>query len=104
MKERRCYQHHEEQHGAFTATFAFDGSVRADGGGGSVVIYSLAARPGTYNPTSLMELLLSYIAGQLGTTLDGLLAGIQSNTSFQKAFCKLTLTPGTRSIRKRSGS
>jgi alcohol dehydrogenase class IV len=31
---------------------------------------------------------------QLGTTLDGLLAGIQRNTSFLKALCKLALTPG----------
>jgi hypothetical protein len=41
-----------------------------------------------------MQLLLSYIAGQLGATLDTLLAGIQSNPSVLKAFCKLTLTPG----------
>jgi hypothetical protein len=41
-----------------------------------------------------MELLLSYIAGRLEATPDTLLAGIQSNPSFLKAFCKLTLTPG----------
>ncbi|MEM5460283.1 hypothetical protein VSR69_36470 [Paraburkholderia phytofirmans] len=33
-----------------------------------------------------MDMLLSYIAGHLGTTLDTLLAGIQSNPSFLKAF------------------
>jgi hypothetical protein len=37
-------------------------------------------------PTSLMQLLLSYIAGQRRATLDTLLAGIQSNPSFLKAF------------------
>jgi alcohol dehydrogenase class IV len=42
----------------------------------------------------LVERLLSYIAGHLGTTLDTLLAGIQSNPLLLKAFCKLTLTPG----------
>jgi hypothetical protein len=41
-----------------------------------------------------VKLLLSYIAGQLEATPDTLLAGIQSNPSFLKAFCKLTLTPG----------
>jgi hypothetical protein len=41
---------------------------------------------GGSNPTSLMEMLLSYIAGHLGTTLDTLLARIQSNPSFLKAF------------------
>ena len=40
-----------------------------------------------------MKLLLSYIAGQLEATLDTLVAGIQSNPSLLKAFCKLTLTP-----------
>ncbi len=49
---------------------------------------------GGRNPTSLMEMLLSYIAAHLGTTLDTLLAGIQSNPSLLKAFSKLSLTPG----------
>lgn len=39
--------------------------------------------------------LLSYIARQLEATPATLLAGIQSTPSFLKAFCKLTLTPGT---------
>jgi hypothetical protein len=43
-----------------------------------------------------MELLLSYIAGQLEATPETLLAGIQSNPSFLKTFCKLTPTPGIR--------
>ena len=42
----------------------------------------------------MIELLLNYIVGQLEATPDTLLAGIQSNRSFLKAFCKLTLTPG----------
>ena len=41
--------------------------------------------PGTYSDASLTELLLSYLAGQLGTTPDGLQAGISSNASFQAA-------------------
>jgi hypothetical protein len=40
-----------------------------------------------------MKLLLSYIARQLEATLDTLLAGIQGNPSFLKAFCKPTSCP-----------
>ncbi|CAE6758289.1 hypothetical protein R69746_03275 [Paraburkholderia aspalathi] len=49
---------------------------------------------GRSNPTSSMEMLPGSIAAHLGTTLDTLLAGIQSNPSLLKAFCKLSLTPG----------
>jgi hypothetical protein len=48
---------------------------------------------GRSNPTSSMEMLPTYIAEHLGTTLDTLLAGIQSNPPLLKAFCKLSLTP-----------
>ena len=48
---------------------------------------------GGSDPTSLVEVLPAYIAEHLGTTPDTLLAGIQSNPSLLKAFCKLSLTP-----------
>ncbi|TDY16881.1 hypothetical protein B0G81_8010 [Paraburkholderia sp. BL6665CI2N2] len=71
--------------GAFSATFAFDAPCVLTASGGTIVIHSLASGAGTYNLTSLTDLLLSYIAGQLGTTLNGLLTGIQNNPSFQGA-------------------
>lgn len=77
--------------GAFSATFAFDGPCVLTATGGSVQIHSLATGPGTSNVTPLTDLLLSYIAGQLGTTLDGLLSGIQSNASFQSALANSTV-------------
>ena len=41
--------------------------------------------------TPLTELLLSYLAGQLGTTLDGLLAGITTNATYQSALTNSTV-------------
>ncbi|WP_343225413.1 hypothetical protein [Paraburkholderia sp. C35] len=41
--------------------------------------------------TPLTQLLLSYLAGELGTTVDGLLAGISSNASYQSALTNSTL-------------
>jgi hypothetical protein len=77
--------------GAFSATFAFDGPCVLTATQGSVVVQSLAAGAGTSNVTPLTTLLLSYIAAQLGTTLNGLLSGIQSNASFQSALSSSTV-------------
>ena len=71
--------------GAYSATFAFDGPCAITATGGAITIHSFAAGGGTFNVTPLTELLLDYIAGQLGTTASGLLAGITSNGSYQKA-------------------
>ncbi|MEX3937098.1 carboxypeptidase regulatory-like domain-containing protein [Paraburkholderia phymatum] len=76
--------------GKFNATFAFDGPCTLTGTGGSTTLHSFAAGPGTYNLTSLTELLLSYLAAQLGTTVNGLLAGLPTNPKYQSA-----LTSGT---------
>lgn len=80
-----------DSNGAFSATFAFDAPCILTASGGTVVIHSLASAPGTYNLTSLTELLLSYIAGQLGTTLNGLVTGMQNNASFQSALTNSTV-------------
>jgi hypothetical protein len=74
-----------DSNGAFSATFAFDAPCVLTASGDTILIHSLASGPGTYNLTSLTEVLLSYIAGQLGTTLNGLLTGIQGNMTFQSA-------------------
>jgi hypothetical protein len=77
--------------GAYSATFAFDGPCTITATGGAVTIHSFAAAAGTYNVTPLTELLLDYIAGQLGTTVSGLLSGITSNTSYQSALSNSTV-------------
>ncbi|NPT40360.1 carboxypeptidase regulatory-like domain-containing protein [Paraburkholderia sp. 1N] len=77
--------------GAYSATFAFDGPCTITATGGSTTIHSLAAGAGTYNVTPLTELLLEYLAGQLGTTVSGLLAGITSNATYQNALSNSTV-------------
>jgi hypothetical protein len=77
--------------GAYTATFAFDGPCAITATGGAITIHSFAAGAGTFNVTPLTELLLNYIAAQLGTTVSGLLSGITSNTSYQSALSNSTV-------------
>src|SRR5258708_10436764 len=67
--------------GAYTATFAFDGPCAITATGGAVTIHSFAAGAGTYNVTPLTEFLLDHLAGQFGTTVSGLLAGVTSNST-----------------------
>lgn len=77
--------------GAYTATFSFDGPCAITATGGAITIHSFAAGAGTFNVTPLTELLLDYIAGQLGTTVSGLLSGITSNSSYQSALSNSTV-------------
>ncbi|MDT8838264.1 carboxypeptidase regulatory-like domain-containing protein [Paraburkholderia fungorum] len=77
--------------GAYTATFSFDGPCAITATGGAITIHSFAAGAGTFNVTPLTELLLDYIAGQLGTTVSGLLSGITSNASYQSALSNSTV-------------
>ncbi|MCX4175792.1 MULTISPECIES: carboxypeptidase regulatory-like domain-containing protein [Paraburkholderia] len=77
--------------GAYSATFKFDGPCAITATGGAITIHSFAAGAGTYNVTPLTELLLDYLAGQLGTTVSGLLAGITSNPSYQSALSNSTV-------------
>ncbi|NML97845.1 carboxypeptidase regulatory-like domain-containing protein [Paraburkholderia sp. RP-4-7] len=77
--------------GAYSATFKFDGPCAITASSGTIALHSFAAGAGTYNVTPLTELLLSYLAGQLGTTVSGLLSGISSNTAFQSALSNSTV-------------
>lgn len=77
--------------GAYSATFAFDGPCTITATGGATTIRSLAAGTGTFNVTPLTELLLEYIAAQLGTSVSGLLSGITSNASYQNALSSSTV-------------
>ncbi|NML32425.1 carboxypeptidase regulatory-like domain-containing protein [Paraburkholderia antibiotica] len=80
-----------DSNGAYKATFNFDAPCAITASGGSTTIHSFAAGSGTYNVTPLTELLLSYLAGQLGTTESALLAGISSNASYQSALSNSTV-------------
>ena len=80
-----------DSNGAYTATFKFDPPCAITASAGAVTIHSFAASAGTFNVTPLTELLLSYLAGQLGTTENALLAGIASNSSFQSALTNSTV-------------
>lgn len=77
--------------GGYSATFAFDGPCAITANGGATTIHSFAAGTGTFNVTPLTELLLDYLAGQLGTTASGLLSGISSNASYQSALSNSTV-------------
>ncbi|MGF6773716.1 hypothetical protein P3T18_006230 [Paraburkholderia sp. GAS199] len=80
-----------DANGAYKATFQFDGPCAITASGGGVTVHSFAAGAGTYNVTPLTELLLSYLAGQLGTTVSGLLSGISSNPNYQNALASSTV-------------
>jgi hypothetical protein len=77
--------------GAYSATFAFDGPCVITATNGTATIHSFASGAGTYNVTPLTELLLSYLAGRLGTTLSGLLSGITTNATYQSALTNSTV-------------
>jgi hypothetical protein len=51
---------------------------------GETTLHSLAFAGGTFNVTPETDLLLSYLAAQLGTNESGLVAGFALNTQFQQ--------------------
>ncbi|KAF1054119.1 MAG: hypothetical protein GAK41_00667 [Burkholderia gladioli] len=71
--------------GAFTVSLAFSGTCAITGSTGTATLHSLANGSGTFNVTPLTELMLVYLAGELGTDLNGLLGGLGSNTAYQSA-------------------
>lgn len=77
--------------GAYSATFPFDGPCAITASNGAITINSIAAGGGTYNVTPLTQLLLSYLAGSLGTTVSGVLSGVTSNTTIQSALASSTI-------------
>jgi hypothetical protein len=52
---------------------------------GGTTLHSLAFAGGTFNTTPETDLLLVYLAAQLGTTESGLIANFASNAQFQQA-------------------
>ena len=51
---------------------------------GGTMLHSVAFAGGTYNVTPETDLLLSYLAAQLGTNESGLIASFTTNTQFQQ--------------------
>jgi len=76
--------------GAFSVTFKFDGPCSITAAGGAITLHSFAPGAGTVNITSLTELLLSYLAAQLGTTVTNLLASLPTNATYQNALTNST--------------
>jgi len=80
-----------DANGVYSASFKFDGPCAISATSGSIAIHSFASGAGTFNVTPLTQLPLSYVAGDLGTTVDALLVGISSNATFQNALTNSTL-------------
>jgi hypothetical protein len=57
---------------------------------GVTVLHSAAFAGGTYNVTPETDLLLSYMAAQLGTNESGLIIGFAASTRFQQALANQT--------------
>jgi hypothetical protein len=52
---------------------------------GSTTLHSVAYSSGTFNTTPETDLMLVYLAAQLGTNESGLIAGFQTSATFQQA-------------------
>ncbi|CAB3768162.1 hypothetical protein [Paraburkholderia humisilvae] len=57
---------------------------------GATTLHSVAFSSGTFNTTPETDLMLVYLAGQLGTTENGLLTGFSTNATFQQALANQT--------------
>lgn len=57
---------------------------------GVTMLHSVAFAGGTYNVTPETDLLVSYLAAQLGTNETGLIAGFAANSQFQQALANQT--------------
>jgi hypothetical protein len=77
--------------GAYTATFSFTGPCSITATSGSIVLDSFASGAGTFNVTPLTELLLSYLAGQLDTTVTNLVANMTTNPTYASALTNSTV-------------
>ncbi|RQS69491.1 carboxypeptidase regulatory-like domain-containing protein [Burkholderia sp. Bp8963] len=74
-----------DANGAFSISFVLSGPCAITGTTGTTTLHSFASGGGTFNVTPLTELLLTYLAGQFGTDLNGLLAGLATNPDYQSA-------------------
>lgn len=85
--------------GEYSITFAFSGPCTIEATNGSTTLYSFASGSGVYNISPYTELLLSYLGAELGTDMNGLLAGLNSNPAYQSALTNsATVTAGENAI------
>ncbi|CAB3797928.1 hypothetical protein [Pararobbsia alpina] len=74
-----------DANGNYRATFSAVTPCMIAANSGGTILHSTALAGGTFNVTPETDLLLSYLAAQLGTNESGLIAGFASNTQFQQA-------------------
>jgi hypothetical protein len=73
-----------DANGSYQATFSAAMPCMIVATSGGTMLHSAAFAGGTYNVTPETDLLLSYLAAQLGTNESGLIAGFATNTQFQQ--------------------
>jgi hypothetical protein len=73
-----------DANGNYQATFGASMPCIIDATSGGTILHSVAFAGGTYNVTPETDLLLSYLAAQLGTNESGLIAGFATNAQFQQ--------------------
>jgi hypothetical protein len=74
-----------DANGNFHATFGAAMPCVIAATSGVTTLHSAAFSGGTYNVTPETDLLMSYLAAQLGTNESGLIAGFTASTQFQQA-------------------
>jgi len=70
--------------GNYTITFDATPPCILTASSGGVSLHSLAFAAGTFNTTPETELMLVYLASQLGTSESGLIAGFPNNSQYQQ--------------------
>lgn len=70
--------------GHYQATFGASTPCTIAATSGATTLHSLAFAGGTFNVTPETDLMLSYLAAQLGTNESGLIAGFATNAQFQQ--------------------
>jgi hypothetical protein len=73
-----------DANGNYHATFGAVMPCMIAATSGGTMLHSAAFAGGTYNVTPETDLLLSYLAAQLGTNESGLIVGFAANTQFQQ--------------------
>jgi hypothetical protein len=73
-----------DANGNYSATFTASPPCVITATANGIALHSLAFAGGTFNTTPETDLLLSYLAAQLGTTQVGLIAGFAGNSRFQQ--------------------
>lgn len=73
-----------DANGNYNATFAATMPCTITATSGGTTLHSLAFAGGTFNVTPETDLLLSFIAAQLGTNESALIAGFATNAQFQQ--------------------